>query len=90
LKRGGNLRRVPLDQTQVAGETTDQDLLALDEALAKLETSDPQSAELVKLRYFSGLTNDQAAELLGVSPRTAERLWTYARSWLLSELRPEK
>jgi RNA polymerase sigma factor (TIGR02999 family) len=87
LKRGGNLRRVPLDETQIATDTSDQDLLALDEALAKLEAVDAESAELVKLRYFSGLTNDQAAELLGVSPRTAERLWAYARSWLLNELR---
>jgi RNA polymerase sigma factor (TIGR02999 family) len=87
LKRGGNLRRVPLEETQVASDTTDQDLLALDEALSKLEATDAESAELVKLRYFSGLTNEQAADLLGVSPRTAERIWTYARSWLLSELR---
>jgi RNA polymerase sigma factor (TIGR02999 family) len=88
LKRGGDRRRVDLAEALIVVETVNEDLLALDEALARLETADPEAAELVKLRYFSGLTNVQAAELLEVSPRTAERLWTYARSWLLEELRP--
>ena len=61
------------------------ELLALDEALNRLAAADPQAAELVKLRYFAGLTLEQAAEALGVSPRTADRLWAYARAWLLKE-----
>src|SRR5690606_19325851 len=89
LKRGGDLQRVPLVETQVACDTTDDDLLAINEALTRLEATDPESAELVKLRYFSGFTNEEAAQLLGVSPRTAERLWAYARAWLLNDLRGE-
>ena len=62
------------------------DLLALDEALDKLAAEDPRSAELVKLRYFAGLSIDEAAEALGISPRTADRRWAYARAWLRQEM----
>jgi RNA polymerase sigma factor (sigma-70 family) len=61
-------------------------LLALNEALAKLATEDPVRADLVKLRYFTGLTMEQASEMLGISPTTAKRYWSYARAWLLREM----
>ena len=63
-----------------------EDLLALDEALERLAEHDPQSAELVKLRYFAGLTIPQAAEILGVSPRKADFIWSFARAWLRREI----
>ena len=66
--------------------TESEELLALDEALERLQQRDPKSAELVKLRYFAGLTMVQAAEALGIPLRTAERNWTYARTWLHAEL----
>jgi len=85
LKRGGALRRVDLNE--VADEGRPDELLALDEALAKLEQADPVKAELVKLRFFGGLTGDQAALALGVSPSTADNYWAYARAWLRVELK---
>jgi RNA polymerase sigma factor (TIGR02999 family) len=86
LKRGGD--RVRLDLDQVAEATADRvdDLLDIDAALEKLALADSQAAELVKLRYFAGLTNAQAAEVLGISPRNADFLWAYARAWLLRSL----
>jgi RNA polymerase sigma factor (TIGR02999 family) len=87
VKHGGERRRV--DQAEVAApasETTLDDLLALDEALEKLAADAPEKAQLVKLRYFAGLTTAEAAEALGVSLATAERHWTYARAWLFAEL----
>jgi RNA polymerase sigma factor (TIGR02999 family) len=86
LKRGGGRAREALDEIERAAPEAIDDLLALDEALGQLAREDPQAAELVKLRYFSGLTVKQAAELLGVAPRTADFLWTYARAWLLHRL----
>jgi RNA polymerase sigma factor (TIGR02999 family) len=86
LKRGGDLARQWFDEANIAAPEIPNDLLALDEALHKLATIDPNAAELVKLRYFAGLTVKQAAEVLGVSPRTADQLWAYARAWLLAEL----
>jgi RNA polymerase sigma factor (sigma-70 family) len=64
----------------------DEELLALDAALAKFAEYDPQKARLVELRYFAGLTGDQAAQILGVSPKTADRYWVYARAWLRREI----
>jgi RNA polymerase sigma factor (TIGR02999 family) len=86
LKRGGGHARQVLDESELAAPEVADDLLALDEALSQLAVADPQAAELVKLRYFSGFTVKQAAELLGISPRTADFLWTYARAWLLQRL----
>jgi RNA polymerase sigma factor (TIGR02999 family) len=80
-KRGGDRQRVPLDAGVAAPEPAD-DLLALDEALTELAARDAQKARLVELRYFAGLTADEAAAVLGISPSTADRLWTYARAWL--------
>jgi RNA polymerase sigma factor (TIGR02999 family) len=86
-KRGGNARRVPWDDRLAAADRQDDDLLALDEALGELERHDPQAAGLAKLRYFSGLSHQQAAEALGVSRRVADRLWVVARAWLYRQLR---
>ena len=82
LKRGSGRKRLDLDALQVCDEQTPDDLLALDEALAQLAQKHPEKAELVKLRYFGGLTVAEAAEALGISTSTADRYWTYARAWL--------
>ncbi len=87
LKQGGHLARQEFHEADIVAPEISDDLLALDGALNRLAEIDETSAELVKLRYFSGLTVPQAAEVLGVSTRTAERLWTYARSWLFREIR---
>src|SRR5262249_38831213 len=85
-KRGGDHARVDLDQ--LAGATFERidDVLDIDAALDGLAKVDPQAAELVKLRYFAGLTIPQAADALGVSARSADFLWAYARAWLLRSL----
>jgi RNA polymerase sigma factor (TIGR02999 family) len=80
--RGGDRQRISLDEAEVAAESPSDDVLALDESLARLEEVDPVAAKLVKLRYFAGLTMPQAAEALDMPLRTAERNWTYARTWL--------
>src|SRR5262245_24661425 len=85
-KHGEGLNRVDLDHVEIADEAPSDDLLALDEALADLAREDPQTAELVKLRYFSGLSNKQAAEVLGISPRTADFRWAFARAWLFERI----
>ena len=82
LKRGGDRQRVDLDELELAIEGPSDDLLALDEALTKLAAKHPDKAELVKLRYFAGLSVDEAARALGISPATADRYWTFARAWL--------
>jgi RNA polymerase sigma factor (TIGR02999 family) len=83
LKRGGNRRRVALEEITLASpQTNGEDLLAMDEALGALEEADPPSAQVAMLRYFSGLTIDQAAQALGTSPRTVKRRWQYALAWL--------
>jgi RNA polymerase sigma factor (TIGR02999 family) len=84
-KRGGGLQRQQLEA--VAAPEPDEELLALDEALQRLALADPQKARLVELRYFGGLTGEQAAEVLGISPTTADRYWAYARAWLQAEVR---
>jgi RNA polymerase sigma factor (TIGR02999 family) len=82
VKHGGGLVRHDLDEVQPAAPGLGEDLLALDEALARLAEKDPVKAELVKLRHFAGLTVDQAAHALDISPATADRYWAYARAWL--------
>jgi RNA polymerase sigma factor (TIGR02999 family) len=84
-KRGANPQRHPLDG--LSAPEANEELLALDEALRKLAEVDPQKARLVELRYFAGLTGEQAAEVLGISPTTADRHWVYARAWLQAEVR---
>jgi RNA polymerase sigma factor (TIGR02999 family) len=88
-KHGGGRARVELDEIESAVPARADDLLALDEALTQLTAVDPQAAELVQLRYFAGLTVRQAAEVLGMAPRTADFLWAYARSWLLQKIEGE-
>ncbi len=86
LKRGGGRGRVDLDDAQPAAPETDDDLLALDEALEKLAAKDPAKAQLVQLRVFAGLTLAEAAGILGLSISTADRYWAYARAWLRVEI----
>lgn len=86
LKRGGNLARKEFDEDYLAAPQPREDLLALDEALDKLSAADSQAAQLVKLRYFGGLTLPEAANILDISPRSSDRLWSYARAWLLREM----
>lgn len=84
-KRGGGQLREPLDD--VAAPQTDDEVIALHEALDKLAAQDPLKAQLVELRYFAGLTGDQAADVLGISPSAADRHWAFARAWLQAEVR---
>jgi RNA polymerase sigma factor (TIGR02999 family) len=87
LKRGGGQARQPLDEATLASPAIDEDIVALDEALERLAAHDAEAAQLVKLRFFAGLTSEEAAQVLGISPRTAERTWGYARAFLLKELK---
>jgi RNA polymerase sigma factor (TIGR02999 family) len=86
LKRGRDHERVDLDDALLAAPEVREDLVALDEALTRLQEVDPPTAKLVQLRYFAGLTMPEAARILGVSPRTADRLWSYAKAWLHREI----
>jgi RNA polymerase sigma factor (TIGR02999 family) len=90
LKHGGGRVREPLNEATVMAPEVGEDLVALDEALERLAGRDAEAAELVKLRFFAGLTSAQAAEALGISPRTADRAWTYARTFLLAELKKSR
>ena len=85
-KHGGGWERVDLEHLQVAEPLPSEDLLALDEALTELGQRDPQAAELVQLRFFAGLSQEEAAEVLGLSQRTAYRTWAYARAWLFRQV----
>jgi RNA polymerase sigma factor (TIGR02999 family) len=86
LKRGGRQQRIELTEASMAVEGPSADLLALDEALSRLSAAEPSVADLVKLRYFAGLTIDQVAEIQGISRRSVIDHWAYARSWLTREL----
>jgi RNA polymerase sigma factor (TIGR02999 family) len=86
LKGIGDRQRIPLDDLERAIPAASSDLVAVDEALTRLQGQDPLAAQLVKLRFFAGLTMPQAAEVLGIPLRSAERNWTYARTWLQREL----
>jgi RNA polymerase sigma factor (TIGR02999 family) len=86
LKHGGARERVPLSDIEPAVEAPAEQLLALDAALDRFAAADPVKAELVKLRYFAGLSEDEAAATLGISRATASRYWTYARAWLINAL----
>jgi RNA polymerase sigma factor (TIGR02999 family) len=89
LKRGGRNVRHELEEARIEAAEAGERILALNEALDRLATADPQAAELVKLRYFAGLTSPQAAEALGISARTADRVWVYAKAFLLREIERE-
>jgi RNA polymerase sigma factor (TIGR02999 family) len=86
LKRGGERHRLPVDGLDVADESVGEELLALDEALTRLGAAEPEVARVVRLRYFAGLTIQQTAEALGLSVRTANRHWAYAKAWLYQQL----
>ena len=85
-KHGGGQSRIELEKLELAEPVPSDDLLALDEALTELARRDPQAGELVQLRFFAGLTQEQAAAVLGVSRRTADRTWAYARAWLFQQI----
>jgi RNA polymerase sigma factor (TIGR02999 family) len=85
-RHGGGRNRQDVEHVEVAAPIPDADVLAVDEALARFEAHDPAKAELVKLRYFAGLTVPEAAAALGIAPSTADRHWAYARAWLHAEL----
>ena len=86
LKRGGDRERATLQDATIGVETPSVDLVALDEALVKLEAEDPIRANVVKIRYFAGLTIEQTAKLINISTATADRHWACARSWLFREI----
>lgn len=86
VKRGGDFKRLDIDGLDLAGQRLPDDLLALDEAIARLAERHAAKAELVKLRYFAGLTMSEAARALGISSSTADRYWTFARAWLFRAL----
>ena len=86
LKRGGDRDRKEVVESLLAAPEPREDLLALDAALTKLAETDKQAAELVQLRYFAGLPIREIAEILGISPRTADRVWAYAKAWLHEEI----
>jgi RNA polymerase sigma factor (TIGR02999 family) len=86
LKRGGNRNRQDIDELDVPLRQPPEEVLAVHEALAQLAESNDRAAELVKLRYFAGFTMKEAAEILGIAPRTADDLWAYARAWLAAAI----
>jgi RNA polymerase sigma factor (TIGR02999 family) len=86
LRHGGGQQRLDIQEMEIAAAANDDELFAVNEALEKFAAQDKPKAELVKLRYFVGLTIDEAAEILGISAATAKRWWTYARAWLYQEI----
>jgi len=89
LKRGGLLERIEFPETGLPGPVKSEEVLALDEALERFALEEPEAARLVELRFFVGLSHQEAAGVLGISRRVADGLWTYARAWLLAEMRHE-
>jgi RNA polymerase sigma factor (TIGR02999 family) len=88
LRHGAGQQRLDIQEVEIAAPAPDDQLLAIHEALNKLAADHPQKAELVKLRYFAGLSIEEAAHVLRISEATAKRWWTYARAWLLCEIAP--
>jgi RNA polymerase sigma factor (TIGR02999 family) len=86
LRHGGGLSRQSLDEVTIAAETTDENVVRVNDAIEALATHDSEAAELVKLRFFGGFELAPAAEIIGISERTAKRRWAYARAWLFQEL----
>jgi DNA-directed RNA polymerase specialized sigma24 family protein len=88
MRRGAGAAHLDVDELEIASPAPDDQLLALNDALDRFATLEPQLAELVKLRYFVGLRIEEAAEVLGISKATAKRWWAYARAWLFHEIQP--
>jgi RNA polymerase sigma factor (TIGR02999 family) len=88
-KRGGGRGRADLDEALLAGGRSPDELLELDDLLDRLAVANPRAAEVVKLRFFAGLTGDEVAAALGISPRAADSLWVYARAWLFERMHPD-
>jgi len=86
-KRGGDWQRIDLDKVEIATDADDDTLLLVNEALEKLAQEDAKAAEIAKLRFFGGLTLEEAGQVMGVTDRTAKRYWAYARAWLFDEMR---
>jgi len=89
LKRGGRLKRIDLEKIDIATDSPEEDLLVIDEAIEQLAAENQECGNLVKMRFFAGLSVNDAAKALGISPRTAKRHWAYARAWLFDALRPD-
>ncbi len=89
MKRGGKLHRVDLDKIEIAIDIPDEDLMAIDEAIEEMAKENQECANLVKMRFFTGLSIDEAGAVMGISTRTAKRHWAYARAWLFDALRPD-
>jgi RNA polymerase sigma factor (TIGR02999 family) len=85
-KRGGKVQFVPLDEALVAGMQRPQDIVALDEALSRLEAFDPRQGQVVEMRFFGGLSEEEISHVLGISVRTIKRDWNVARAWLYAEM----
>jgi RNA polymerase sigma factor (TIGR02999 family) len=90
VRHGGGCQRVAVDEAEIASPLPDDDLLALHEALDELATLDPPAADLIKLRFFTGVSHHQAADLPGLSRSTADRTWLFARAWLFQQIRSEQ
>ena len=90
VKRGGNLRRIDLDSSELARKASPESMLMIDEAIDRLAEEEPVASDLVKLRYFTGLSIEDAAKAVGISTRSAYRQWTYARAWRCKELITEE
>ena len=90
LIHGGQMQRVNLEDIAPASPMKPEELLALDEALERLATEDPDAARLVELRFFAGLGHQEAAEIMGITRRAADGLWAYARTWLFNEMRHDR
>lgn len=89
IRHGGGLERVDLEDVEIPAGVHEEQLVAMDEALARLEREDPNRAEVVKLRYFVGLTNRETAEAMGMSEATVERHWSFAKAWLFSQIQAQ-
>jgi RNA polymerase sigma factor (TIGR02999 family) len=90
LKRGGDQARIDIEQLELAATTPDDKVLLIDDALERLQTEDPEKARIVVLKFFGGLTNQEVAENLGVTERTVERQWAFAKAWLFRSIHEQK
>lgn len=86
LKRGGDFQRIDLEKIELAADAPDEHLLAIDDAIEALETESPECVQVVKVRFFAGLSIEETAAAMGISPSTAKRHWAYARAWLFDAL----